>query len=106
MNPMTQRLQALLDAGKGNRCCATRWAKPPGRRTARRCAGAPAARHHTGSALFRAWKLLGKAQLALGDPAAARQAWEHGLACAQDKGDAQVVKELGVFLKRLDKQQG
>lgn len=26
-----------------------------------------------------AWKLLGKAQLALGDHAAARQAWEQGL---------------------------
>ena len=50
-----------------------------------------------------AWKLLGKAQLALGDTVAARQAWESGLACAQGKGDAQVVKELGVFLKRLDK---
>jgi hypothetical protein len=27
------------------------------------------------------------------------------LACAQEKGDAQVVKEIGVFLKRLDRQQ-
>ena len=50
-----------------------------------------------------AWKLLGKAHLALGDSAAARQAWERGLACAQQKGDAQVVKELTVFMKRLDK---
>ena len=28
------------------------------------------------------------------------------MACAQAKGDAQVVKELQVFLKRLDKQAG
>lgn len=52
-----------------------------------------------------AWKLLGKAHLALDDAEGARRAWNQGLACAQAKGDAQVVKELGVFLKRLDKQQ-
>lgn len=51
-----------------------------------------------------AWKLLGKAQLALGDTEAARQAWQQGLANAEAKGDAQVVKELQVFLRRLDKQ--
>ncbi|MEX8192448.1 tetratricopeptide repeat protein [Comamonas guangdongensis] len=53
-----------------------------------------------------AWKQLGKAQLALGDAEAARQAWQQGLACAQAKGDAQVVKELQVFLRRLDKRSG
>ena len=31
-------------------------------------------------------------------------AWQQGLSCAQAKGDAQVVKELQVFLRRLDKQ--
>ncbi|MDR0213752.1 MAG: hypothetical protein LBJ15_07070 [Comamonas sp.] len=51
-----------------------------------------------------AWKQLGKVELALGKAAAARQAWEQGLSCAQSKGDAQVVKELQVFLRRLDKQ--
>lgn len=51
-----------------------------------------------------AWKQLGKVELALGDAAAARQAWQQGLACAETKGDAQVVKELQVFLRRLDKQ--
>ena len=50
-----------------------------------------------------AWKLLGKAQLALGQTDAARAAWTQGLRCAEAKGDAQVVKELGVFLRRLDK---
>ena len=50
-----------------------------------------------------AWKFLGKAELALGHPTAARVAWERGLACAQAMGDAQVTKELGVFLRRLDK---
>ena len=52
-----------------------------------------------------AWKQLGKVQLALDDAAGARDAWNKGLACAEAKGDAQVVKELQVFLKRLDKQQ-
>jgi predicted Zn-dependent protease len=52
-----------------------------------------------------AWKLLGKARLALGDIQGARLAWNAGLACAQEKGDAQVLKEIGVFLKRLDRQQ-
>ena len=51
-----------------------------------------------------AWKQLGKVELALGNQAAARQAWGQGLSCAQAKGDAQVVKELQVFLRRLDKQ--
>ena len=50
-----------------------------------------------------AWKLLGRVHLALDDSDAARQAWTQGLACAQTNGDAQVVKELSVFLKRLDK---
>jgi predicted Zn-dependent protease len=50
-----------------------------------------------------AWKWLGKARLGLDDRAGARAAWEQGLAAAQARGDAQVVKELGVFLKRLDK---
>ena len=50
-----------------------------------------------------AWKLLGKAHLALDDAAAARAAWNQALVCAQAKGDGQVEKELGVFLRRLDK---
>ena len=51
-----------------------------------------------------AWRQLGKVELALADLQAARHAWQQGLACAQAKGDAQVVKELQVFLRRLDKQ--
>ncbi|QIL79514.1 tetratricopeptide repeat protein [Diaphorobacter sp. HDW4A] len=50
-----------------------------------------------------AWKFLGKAALELGDREASRAAWNRGLACAEARGDAQVVKELGVFLRRLDK---
>ncbi|MHA6491780.1 tetratricopeptide repeat protein [Pseudomonas borbori] len=50
-----------------------------------------------------AWKLLGQAlfKQALTDDA--RQAWVTGLQAAQEKGDKQAEKEIGVFLKRLDK---
>ncbi|MBV4461118.1 tetratricopeptide repeat protein [Pseudomonas sp. COR58] len=51
-----------------------------------------------------AWKLLGKAQLASGEPAAARQAWEQGLEAARAHGDKQAEKEMTVFLKKLDRQ--
>lgn len=50
-----------------------------------------------------AWKLLGKAQLEAGDPEAAQQTWEKGIAIAEDKGDVQAGKEMTVFLKRLGK---
>jgi predicted Zn-dependent protease len=50
-----------------------------------------------------AWKLLGQAlnKQGLGDEA--RVAWTEGLRAAQAKGDKQAEKEIGVFLKRLDK---
>lgn len=48
-----------------------------------------------------AWKLLGKAHLALGDFAAARAAWQQGISAAQGKGDKQAEKEMSVFLRRL-----
>ncbi|WP_342650085.1 tetratricopeptide repeat protein [Pseudomonas sp. REB1044] len=50
-----------------------------------------------------AWKLLGKAYQCEGDLAAARQAWEEGIAAAQAHGDKQAEKEMTVFLRKLDK---
>ncbi|MFJ1298900.1 tetratricopeptide repeat protein [Pseudomonadota bacterium AL_CKDN230030165-1A_HGKHYDSX7] len=50
-----------------------------------------------------AWKWLGRALLAQDDVAGARAAWEQGVACARERGDKQVEKEIGVFLRRLDK---
>jgi len=47
---------------------------------------------------------LGKAHLALGDHAAARNAWEQGLEAARAHGDKQAEKEMTVFLKKLDRQ--
>ena len=50
-----------------------------------------------------AWKLLGQALNKQGLPVEAREAWNQGLRAAQAKGDKQAEKEIGVFLKRLDK---
>lgn len=50
-----------------------------------------------------AWKWLGKALLGQQDKAGARLAWESGCQAAEGRGDKQVVKELQVFLKRLDR---
>lgn len=50
-----------------------------------------------------AWKLLGKAWLAGGQPQAAREAWQRGLSVAGSRGDQQARKEMQVFLRRLDR---
>lgn len=50
-----------------------------------------------------AWKLLGKACLQAGDVAAAADAWRHGIAVAEARGDVQAAKEMRVFLKRTAK---
>lgn len=50
-----------------------------------------------------AWKWLGKALQGQGDVDGARAAWQSGIDAASARGDQQVVKELQVFLKRLDK---
>ncbi|HET7371338.1 MAG TPA: tetratricopeptide repeat protein [Gammaproteobacteria bacterium] len=48
-----------------------------------------------------AWKLLGKAALASGDPDAASEAWRQGIIVAEAGGDVQAAREMQVFLKRL-----
>ena len=50
-----------------------------------------------------AWKLLGKALAANGDPAAAADAYRAGIVAADAKGDKQAAKEMAVFLKRLSR---
>lgn len=50
-----------------------------------------------------AWKLMGKALVALGDTKAAAEAFVQGITAAEKKGDAQAVKEMRVFLKRVEK---
>ena len=47
-----------------------------------------------------AWKLLGKSLAALGNHEAAADAYRSGIEAAEQKGDRQAAKEMGVFLKR------
>ena len=53
-----------------------------------------------------AWKLLGKARAEGGDTAAAIEAYRRGIAAATAKGDRQAVREMEVFLRRLERAQG
>ena len=50
-----------------------------------------------------AWKLLGKACLAIDDRAGAADAWRQGIRVAQARGDKQAEKEMTVFLRRVEK---
>ncbi|WP_295803731.1 tetratricopeptide repeat protein [uncultured Microbulbifer sp.] len=106
-SPIIERLQAQLQAGKDS----------------------PLLRFGLGSALFNdkaygeaaehlrecvkqmpdhsaAWKLLGRSEMALGNDSAAVHAFERGLAVAREKGDVQVEREIGVFMKKLAKKSG
>lgn len=53
-----------------------------------------------------AWKLLGKALEQHGDAAGAADAYRAGIAAAERRGDKQAAKEMGVFLRRLEKASG
>ncbi len=53
-----------------------------------------------------AWKLLGQALVAAGEPGQAAAAWQRGIETAESKGDVQAAKEMRVFLKRLQKSDG
>ena len=50
-----------------------------------------------------AWKLLGKVRAEIGDADAAADAYRRGIAAATDKGDVQAAREMGVFLRRLER---
>jgi Tfp pilus assembly protein PilF len=52
-----------------------------------------------------AWKIYAKALSILGRDEEARTAYEHGIAAANRNGDIQAAKEMGVFLRRLEKKQ-
>ena len=53
-----------------------------------------------------AWKLLGKALTECGDIQAALDAYTQGMRVAEEKGDLQAAKEMGIFARRLRKQTG
>lgn len=50
-----------------------------------------------------AWKILGKALGLKGDNLAAIDAYQRGIEIAEANGDKQAAKEMGVFLKRLQR---
>jgi len=50
-----------------------------------------------------AWKALGQALDQAGWPHEALEAFDHGMQAAQAGGDMQVLKELQVFRRRLEK---
>ena len=51
-----------------------------------------------------AWKQLGQALAASGEPQQALEAWKEGIAVADKRGDKQAAKEMTVFARRLQKQ--
>lgn len=50
-----------------------------------------------------AWRLLGRALIELGETDEAQQALRAGIAVAERHGDMQLVKEMTVFLRRLQR---
>lgn len=105
MEGMTERLEAMLAKGTDNMLLRFSLGKAYAEQQCFR-----EAQTHLRAALTFdptysvAWKWLGKACLGLGDKDGARAAWESGLQAAHARGDQQVVKELQVFIKRLDKE--
>jgi Flp pilus assembly protein TadD len=53
-----------------------------------------------------AWKLLGKALQAAGREDDALGAWRRGIEVARTRGDKQAEREMGVFVRRIEKGRG
>lgn len=51
-----------------------------------------------------AWKLLGRSFMQTGDLDSARRTFQDGIEQAEKKGDKQAVREMQVFLKKIEKQ--
>jgi Tfp pilus assembly protein PilF len=50
-----------------------------------------------------AWKLLGRAHTELGQLDQARDSYRRGMEVAEVRGDKQTAREMGVFLRRLQR---
>jgi predicted Zn-dependent protease len=101
MIDMIKNLQAMLDAGQDN--ALLRFTL--GSQLFGQQALEPAVEHLRAAVeqdpgYSAAWKMLGKALQASGDPAGARDAYISGIAAAEQKGDMQAAREMKVFLKR------
>ena len=106
MNPV-ERFEALLAQGKDNSLLrftlGSHYLKEGDAALAAEHLQAAVAHDATYSA---AWKLLGKALAALGRGGEAIAAYRTGIAAAEKRGDKQAAKEMGVFLRRLEKDGG
>jgi predicted Zn-dependent protease len=71
----------------------------------------PEAREHLARAVVNkpdysvAYRMLGRAHFELREDAEARRVFTKGREVAQENGDLQTVREIDVFLRRLDKRQ-
>jgi Tfp pilus assembly protein PilF len=102
-----ERFEALLAAGKDN--AMLRFSLGMAYLNANDCARAAghlrrAVEHDADYSA--AWKLLGKALAGCGERAAAIEAYTRGIATAERRGDKQAAKEMTVFLRRLQKDEG
>lgn len=104
LDPMIERLQALLASGKDN--ALLRFSLGAAYLKAGDAAGACT---HLARALEHdpqysaAWKLYGRALTDTGALAAALSAYRRGIAVAEKKGDKQAAKEMLVFSRRLER---
>jgi Tfp pilus assembly protein PilF len=99
-----ERFEALLASGKDN--ALLRFGL--GMQYARKGEPGRAAEHLRAAVMHdpgysAAWKLLGKALADLGERDGAIDAYRRGIAAAELKGDKQAAREMGVFLRRLEK---
>lgn len=53
-----------------------------------------------------AYRMLGRANYELGEDEEARRVFTHGREVAERNGDLQTVKEIDVFLRRVEKRSG
>ena len=103
----TERFEALLAAGKDNALLRFGLGlNYLNEGQAARAAGhlRAAVAHDPGYSA--AWKLLGRALAESGAAEEAREAYRKGIEAAERKGDKQAAREMGVFLRRLDKAAG
>ena len=103
---MIEKLEAMLAAGQDNALLRLSLGSAYLKRenTAQAVQHLERAVHHDPE-YSAAWKNYGIALTALGRLNAAQQAYETGIAVANKKGDIQAAKEMGVFLKRVQKSQ-
>lgn len=104
MNPSIRKLEALLELGQDTPLLRF------GLGNAYLQAGDPgAAAHHLEAAVAQdpnysaAWKLYARALAENGRSAEAISAYRQGIRVAEARGDIQAAKEMGVFLRRLER---